>query len=83
MNYRTIESLLNIVRESNRHPKLRHLRDAALRELELARLSAVETILPVTIVDLNNDQQREVLTGGDYDAQQTGRDGRADRDIAQ
>jgi hypothetical protein len=50
MTPRLILDLLEIVREANHHPRLRHLRDAALRELESAHLSTVETIVPVMLV---------------------------------
>jgi hypothetical protein len=50
MNIRAIRDLLEIASEANRWPRLKHLRDEALRELEAAHLSTVETILPVMVV---------------------------------
>ena len=50
MTPRLIRDLLDIVREANHHPKLRHLRDEALRELEAAHLNCVEQIIPIMIV---------------------------------
>jgi hypothetical protein len=55
MNTRLIRDLLEIASEANRWPRLKHLRDEALRELESAHLSTVETILPVMIVDRFTD----------------------------
>jgi hypothetical protein len=50
MKPRLIRDLLEIASEANRWPRLKHLRDEALRELEAAHLSTVETILPVMVV---------------------------------
>jgi hypothetical protein len=57
MTPRLIRDLLEIAREANHWPRLKHLRDEALRELEAAHVSTVETITPICIVDINDDQQ--------------------------
>jgi hypothetical protein len=59
MNIRAIRDLLEIASEANRWPRLKHLRDEALAELEAAHLSTVETILPVMIVDRITDGKEE------------------------
>lgn len=51
MNTRTIRDLLLIASEANRWPRLKHIRDEALRELEQAHLSTVDYIQPIMIVD--------------------------------
>jgi len=56
MNFKTIESLLNIASMANRWPRLAHIRDAALKELELAHLSTVETITPVFVTNGKNEE---------------------------
>jgi hypothetical protein len=66
MNIRAIRDLLEIASEANRWPRLKHLRDEALAELEAAHLSTVETILPVMIVDRFTD-------GKDGEAERTTR----------
>jgi hypothetical protein len=51
MNTKQIAELLDIAERANKWPALWHLRDAALKELESAYLSTVETIQPVMVVD--------------------------------
>jgi len=67
MTPRMVETLLRIASESNRWPRLKHLRDEALRELEAAHLSTVDHIIPVAIVDINRP-----ANGGGSDAVETG-----------
>jgi hypothetical protein len=50
MTPRLIRDLLAIASEANRWPRLKHLRDEALRELEAAHLNCVEQIIPIMIV---------------------------------
>jgi hypothetical protein len=59
MNIRAIRDLLEIASEANRWPRLKHLRDAALAELEAAHLSTVESITPICIVDINGEAKAE------------------------
>jgi hypothetical protein len=56
MNFKTIESLLNIASMANRWPRLAHIRDAALKELEMSHLSTVETITPVYVTNGKNEE---------------------------
>jgi hypothetical protein len=51
MNTKQIVELITIATETNKWPQLWHLRDAALKELESAYLSTVETIQPVMVVN--------------------------------
>jgi hypothetical protein len=57
MTPRLIRELLTIAKEAGSWPQTRHLRDEALRELASAHVSTIETITPVCIVDINDDQQ--------------------------
>jgi hypothetical protein len=59
MTPRLIRDLLEIARESNHWPRLKHLRDEALRELEAAHVSTIEQIVPVMIVDRFTDDKAE------------------------
>jgi hypothetical protein len=58
MTPRQIVDLLTIAEKANQWPRLHSLRDSALRELETAYLSTIETIIPVMIV---NDDNKEKL----------------------
>jgi hypothetical protein len=44
MNAKDIETLLNVADLANQWPRLSHLRDAALKELEAAKLETESTI---------------------------------------
>jgi len=68
MTPRMIQMLLSIASEANRWPRLKHLREEALRELEIAHLSVIDHIVPVAIVDINQQ-----TNGANDHAQQTGR----------
>jgi len=59
VNAKLIRDLLQIAREANHWPRLKHLRDEALRELELAHVSAVETITPVYITNNGKDEEKQ------------------------
>jgi hypothetical protein len=63
MNSRTIRDLLLIASEANRWPRLKHLRDEALRELEAAHLSTVDHIIPVMLVDKFADGKESESSG--------------------
>ena len=57
MTPRLIRDLLEIAREANHWPRLKHLRDEALRELESAHVSTIETIQPVMVVGHYGDEE--------------------------
>jgi hypothetical protein len=59
MTPKLVETLLNIASESNRWPRLKHLRDEALQELESAHLNCVEQVIPIMIVDRYTDGKAE------------------------
>ena len=65
MTPQLVRTLLTIAKDANAWgPRLYHLRDAALRELEQAHLSTIEHIVPVMIVKDDAAISAEVLHDG-------------------
>jgi hypothetical protein len=59
MNPRLIATLLTIAKDARQWPETRHLADEALRALASEHVSTIDQILPVAIVNINDDQQAE------------------------
>jgi len=57
MTPRLIRDLLLIAAETNKWPRLKHLREESLAALEAAHVSTIETITPVYVTNNGKDEE--------------------------